>query len=264
LLLARKYGVPAVACHHGALDAQRIFKENAADVVLAKGKMEHDYLVRVCRVPAAEVVVGAPARSAEGGPEKPRAAAGGAPFITFFSEPYESFSGRGEEFYRDVVPPLADLAREAGRRLIVKLHPAESQRERERMINRILSPNQRQAVSVVTGPTTAELLNQTWFGITVLSTVASECAVAGVPCFLCRWLEFTHYGYLDQFLRFGAGYGLKAPSEIQNIPRTLAAYSADRDVAAAVWQPIDPVRLGELLSAQWAEGHPAMGMQRAQ
>jgi hypothetical protein len=264
LLLARKFEVPTIACHHGALDVQRMFKQNAADVVLAKGAMEQDYLVRVCKVPASEVEVGGP------GPAGNRNGAGSAvqrfkPLIAFFSEPYEVFSGRGEEFYRDLVPPLADLARQTGRKLVVKLHPAESRSERERIIRNLLSPQQRQVVSLVTGSTTPELLQQTWFGITVLSTVASECAVAGVPCFLCRWLEFTHYGYVDQFLRFGVGRELKEPSDIARIPQLLETYSVNPRIAADVWQPIDPGRLEKLLGARPASGrHVAMEVQRAQ
>jgi len=259
LLLAKNYGVPAVACHHGALDGQRIFKENAADVVLAKGQMEKDYLTRVCRIPEAEVAVGAPGQAMD----KPsHAAKGAASLITFFSEPYESFSGRGEEFYRDIVPPLAVLAAQTGKRLVVKLHPAESQRERSRMIRKLLTTEQLRRIDVLTGPTTTELLQQTWFGITVLSTVATECAMQGVPCFLCRWLEYTYQGYIDQFLRFGAGLELKMPSEIAAIPQTLAKYSFDPAVAAAVWRPIQPALLERISSARPADGRQvAMEMQ---
>jgi len=264
LLLARKYGVPAVACHHGALDSQRIFKQNAADVVLTKGDMERDYVVRVCGVPPAEVVVGAPARIGEQKRDL-REGAGGQPLITFFSEPYETFSGRGEEFYRDVLPALADLAVQTGKKVVVKLHPAESRSERDRMIDTLLTTAQREVVRLVEGLTTPELLKQTWFGITVLSTVASECAVAGVPCFLCRWLEFTHHGYGDQFLRFGVGYELKTPGEIAVIPRIVETHSANPGVATAVWQTIDRAKLEEMLSPRPVLGERVeMEMQRAQ
>lgn len=264
LLLARKFGVPAIACHHGALDGQRIFKQNAADVVLAKGEMEQDYLVRVCRVPAGDVEIGAPARAANPKPSV-SGVQGVKPLITFFSEPYETFSGRGQEFYRDLLPPLADLARQTGRKLVIKLHPAENRSERKRIVDDLLTPDQRQAVNLATGSTTPGLLQQTWFGITVLSTVASECAVAGVPCFLCRWLEFTHHGYLDQFLRFGVGLELREPSDIARIPQLLETYSANPRVAANVWQPIDRGRLDEVLTgrAGWKR-RAAMELQRAQ
>ena len=45
-----------------------------------------------------------------------------------------------------------------------------------------------------------EMLNKTWFGVTILSTVVVECALRGIPCFLCAWLESWPYGYIDQFV----------------------------------------------------------------
>ena len=52
--------------------------------------------------------------------------------IVFFSEVYEiSGGGRAKEFYRDVLPPLADLAIQEHCQLVVKLHPAESLAERQ-------------------------------------------------------------------------------------------------------------------------------------
>src|SRR5439155_7122100 len=47
LLLARERGLPAVACHHGALDGRYLIKKSHADLVLAKGRMEKDYLVNI-------------------------------------------------------------------------------------------------------------------------------------------------------------------------------------------------------------------------
>ena len=245
VLLAKKFGLPAVACHHGALDGRYMIKRNHADVILAKGEMERDYMTRVCGMPAGEVEIGAPALPAI----TPAAGTRDPSTIVLFSELYEAFSGRAEAFYRDLLPRLADLAISNGKKLVVKLHPAESQRERGRMVARILSPAQRRAVTVMVGAATPELLRQTWFGITVLSTVATECAQLGVPCFLCQWLEFWPYGYIDQFLRFGVGYGLKSPAEIANIPQILETYQVGPNVAAALSRPIEPRRLEQLLTA---------------
>src|SRR5207253_1195568 len=44
VILARNRGIPAIACHPGPLDGRHLFKQNHADVILAKGKMEQDYL----------------------------------------------------------------------------------------------------------------------------------------------------------------------------------------------------------------------------
>ena len=60
LLLAKERGLRTISCHHGALDGRYMFKRCHADVILAKGRMEEDYLVRLCGVPGNRNEVGAP------------------------------------------------------------------------------------------------------------------------------------------------------------------------------------------------------------
>src|SRR5207244_4178268 len=155
LLLARNRGIPTLTCHHGALDGGYLFKQSHADVILAKGRMEEDYLVRVCGVPEEKVELGAPGRLPALNVQRDREQA---PFITFFSEPYEVASARTDEFYRDLLPRLADLALKTGRKFVVKLPPFESHRERERLINRILTAEQQQVANVVSGALSEDLL----------------------------------------------------------------------------------------------------------
>ena len=67
-------------------------------VLLAKGEMEQDYLVRVCGIPPQRVEIGAPIlpeRILESGRDK-----GKKPFIVFFSEAYEMTGGRARDFYQ--------------------------------------------------------------------------------------------------------------------------------------------------------------------
>lgn len=246
LLLGRNRGIPTIACHHGALDGRHLFKGNHADVILAKGRMEEDYLVRVCGVSRDVVEVGAPVRELSDRAVKRRVDAT-APMV-FFSEAYEIAGGRGKEFYRELLPPLADLAARTGRRLVIKLHPAESRRERERLVNGLLPSERQRVTEIISGPLTDDLLDGAWFGITVRSTVVMECALLGMPCFLCEWLEYGPYGYVEQFSRFGAGYGLKSAAEIGEIPRILDDWAAKPETARDLWQPITPSRFRELLS----------------
>ncbi|MGC2172009.1 MAG: hypothetical protein WA555_03085 [Candidatus Sulfotelmatobacter sp.] len=248
LLLAHTRGLPNIACHHGALDGRYMFKRSHADIIWAKGKMEEDYLVRRCGVPQEKVEIGAPALPANwSGLEQPNRQTF-RPYVLFISEAYDVSGGRPEEIYRDILPPLADLARATGRELIVKLHPAESERERASMVARILSGEQKAATRVVSGPLTENLLAQAWFGITILSTVAMECAIRGIPCFLCKWLEFWPYGYLEQFIRFGVGIGLNEPGEIGKIPQYLHQHPVGATVGENCWRPAAPGRLQELLT----------------
>jgi hypothetical protein len=249
LLLARARGMPSIACHHGALDGRYVFKRSYADVIWAKGKMEEDHLVRKCGVPRERVEIGAPALPANWNAMERANHQAPRPYILFISEASDVSGGRPEEFYRDILPPLADLALTTGRTLIVKLHPAESARERAATLARILSAEQRRATRIVTGPLTEELLAKAWFGITILSTAATECAVRGIPCFLCQWLEFWPYEYVEQFIRFGVGIGLHDPSEIASIPKYLERHPRTTGVSGNLWQPATPGRLRELLSS---------------
>lgn len=257
LLLARARGLPNVACHHGALDGRYVFKHSYGDVILAKGKMEQDYLVRKCGVPRERVEIGAPALPEHWERSGQLDRTDFRPYVLFLSEAYDVSGGRLEEFYRDILPPLANLALATGRELIVKLHPAESRNERTATLARVLSAEQRAVARIVSGPLTEDLLAKTWFGITILSTVAMECAVRGIPCFLCKWLEFWPYAYIEQFIRFGVGIGLNDPNEIEKIPQYLQQHVAGENVMSDCWQPAAAGRLRELLTASRETYTPA-------
>lgn len=252
LLLAQARGLANIACHHGALDGGYVYKRSYGDVIWVKGKMEEDYLVRKCGVPPEKIEIGAPALHTARGrrqssPQTFRAN------ILFISEAFDITGGRAEEFYRDILPPLADLAQGTGRRLVVKLHPAESKPERANILARVLSAQQRSVAHIVSGPLTEDLLATAWFGITVLSTVALECAIRGIPCFLCKWLESWPYGYVEQFLRFRVGVGLNHPNEIEKIPEYLQQHPASTCAGENCWQPVDRGRLRELLESSRKE-----------
>jgi hypothetical protein len=248
LLLAAERGLPNIGCHHGALDSRYLFKRSYADVIWAKGKMEKDYLVRGCGVPQERVEIGAPTFPLSWrGSERPVRETFRSD-ILFISEAYDISDGRPEAIYRDILPPLADLAAATGRRLVVKLHPAESERERAGTLVRVLSAEQKAITRIVSGPLTEDLLARVWFGITVLSTVAMECAIRGIPCFLCKWLEFWPYGYVEQFIRFGVGIGLNEPGEIGKIPQYLQQHPVGSEVKESCWHPAAPGRLRDLLT----------------
>jgi hypothetical protein len=244
LLLAVQRGLPTISSHHGALDGRYMFKRNHADVVLAKGRMEEDYLVRRCGLPRESVEVGAPILPREqthGSSEDKKL------FIVFFSEAYEVAGGRARGFYQDTLPSLADLAIAEGRELIIKLHPSESFSERSKIVEQVLSVEQQRVTRVVSGPLQTEMLNQSWFGVTIMSTVVVECTLLGIPCFLCAWLEAWPYGYVDQFTHFGVGIRLNEPCEIRQIPAVLQNYRKGDASPEDCWSPIKKQRLQTLL-----------------
>src|SRR5258708_37011021 len=125
--------------------------------------MERAYFVRICGFPRGGVVVGAPAARSRTIPTQERAQDERSQ-ILFFSEPYESAGWRTEEIYKEILPPLARLALELGRKLVVKLHPFESRHQRMALIAKELSPADAALGYVVEGPLPPELVAKAWFG----------------------------------------------------------------------------------------------------
>jgi hypothetical protein len=260
LLLAQRRGIPAIACHHGAFDGRHLIKKNHADVILVKGRMERDYLIDTCGLDPSVVEIGAP--SAPEHPAGTRKAEGD--WIVFFSEPYEMTVGRTEEIYRDVLPDLTGLAQRTGKRLVVKLHPSENLPDRQSLAQRVLTQEQRETIQWITGRFGPELMQRAWFGLTVLSSVAMECVVHGVPCFLCDWLDLWPYGYISQYRKFGVGIGLRTPEQIASIPEKLAAYTPDPRIVEDCWEAMSPERFEEILAGRRVASAVPARMQRVQ
>jgi hypothetical protein len=211
--------------------------------------MERDYLVNTCEVDSSIVEIGAPIA-----PEVlQNSRAQERDCIVFFSEPYEMTGGRTEEIYRDIIPGLVEVARRTGKTLIVKLHPSENLRDREGLADAVLTREQRGAIQWLSGRFDPALLVRTWFGVTIQSSVVVECAVQGVPCFLCEWLDLWPYGYIAQYRKFGVAMVLHSPSDIAKIPEMVAEYRPIRKVAEDCWQAMTPERFEEILAGQRAE-----------
>lgn len=217
VLLANRRNIPTIDFHHGALDGFYLFKDLTCDLYLAKGEMERDYLLRLCRLPETKIVIAPPStpqrlvasrKSADGN-------------IILFSEPYEIGGIRAEDVYREVLPRLWLLAERYGRDLVIKLHPFESRSQRSRIVKRVLPEEAARRVRWIEGPLTPQLFEHAWFGITIESTTAIDCTQNGVCCFLCRWLKLLPYGYAEQYVRFGVGEPLESAEHIEKIPSRL-------------------------------------------
>lgn len=244
VLLAANRKIPTVDFHHGAMDGRYLLKDLPCDVYLAKNEVERDYLVHTCGLPESRIALGAPPMEGSGisevapGVEKKSS--------VFFSEPYEIIGMRTEEVYREVLPPLCDLARELpGGDVVLKLHPFESLSQRKKLVCDILKPEDANLIRVVDGPITAKLMAGARFGITVESTTVIDCLSNGVRCFLCSWLKSSPYGYSEQFVRYGIGEALPGAMHIKNIPALLA--KAPPVAAVALPAPMDPSALLQLL-----------------
>jgi len=246
VLLAARRKIPTVDFHHGALDGRYVFKDLACDRYLAKSEMERDYLLRVCGLPAAKIVMGAPAsgdfRSGKEGPSPRRTS------IIFFSEPYEAAGMRTHEVYRELLPSLCRVARESRHKLILKLHPFESSSQRLELVRDILSTEDFNMMTVVDGPLTAELMAQAWFGITVESTTVIDCLQNNICCFLCGWLAHSPFEYVQQYARFGIGEILQGAEQLLEIPARLAEFDHRPTMGTNLSATVDPAMLQRWLT----------------
>src|SRR5215470_10466406 len=77
------YSIPGYTRWIGALDGPYIFKRVHADVILAKGAMEKDYLLRICNVPSQKVEIGAPSESISESPASFKQSSDMRPYIVF-------------------------------------------------------------------------------------------------------------------------------------------------------------------------------------
>ena len=240
LLLARQMGKQALYCYHGALDGGLLFKQALADTHLVKSEMERDYMLRACAFPPHAIEMAAPN-------EIPRVASGQSnSHLVFFSEPYENSGGRTEEIYRELLPRLSSLAQQVGRKLVVKLHPFESRKERTRLVRSVLHDRNHSAFEVLSDVPAEELIAGAWCGIGVSSSVAIDCTLRGVPFFLCGWLDCNGFGYGQQFARFNAGTLLRDPQDIERIPEMAARYEPCAASLQRLWHPAGSEQLDDI------------------
>ena len=257
VLLAARRRIPTVDFHHGALDGRYLLKDLPCDLYLAKNEMERDYLLRVCGLPSGKVVIGAPSTipvDREAHKDPPSQASVTRRSLILFSEPYESAGMRAEEVYRELLPPLCRMAREHQRGVVIKLHPFESPAERKRMVRALLSPEDCEVVTILDGPLSDQLLSQAWCGVTVESTTVLDCLKRGIPCFLCQWLAFSPFEYVQQYARFGVGGILRNVQEVPEIPIRLPEVQDAAAQQQSLWKAVDPKILRHGLTSAPAAG----------
>lgn len=214
LILARQRGLPGLSCHHGALDSFMAIKQHHEDFYLAKSEMERDYLQRVCEVPAAKIMLGAPtANFAAGRPsaDVPKT------WLVFFTEPYSNMGWRQDEVWQELLPALAAMAQKLNLELVLKLHPFENAKSYRRLLRRSAL-----RARIITGPITEELWQRSQVALTVQSSTALECAGRQVPVYLCSWLRDASSGYVPQYTRYHVGSTLASVEQIENIPALMA------------------------------------------
>jgi hypothetical protein len=244
VILAKSREVRTILCDHGALNMTLGIRPMCSKTYLVSGEMARDYVETWCQVPAEEIAVGGPRKIdglAASSTDKLR------DWIVFFSEQCEISSARAETIYSELLPELCMLARQTGRKVIVKLHPFESLRVRKAMVDRTVRSEDRSLVELRKGPMTPDLFDRAWFTVTVESSVAVESTMNGVPCFLCGWFDASWYEYARQYEKFSAGYWLDSPMSVRQIPQLLEQIKITDATRGALHTSIRPERLEALL-----------------
>jgi hypothetical protein len=254
LIMAKKRGFPALACHHGALNYHMAIKTNHADVYLVKNDMEQDYLRRICYVAPEKTVIAAP-MSLRRLPLQ-RFDRRSAPWLVFFTEPYHSSGWRSDEVCRDLLPRLCALAKTCGLRLVFKLHPFDNIKGHRKMLRRFVPEYERQ-IEVLAGPPSDQLWDKTRVALTVQSSTALECAALGIPVFLCSWLRDPWSGYVQQYARFGIGHVLESPEQIAGIPALVEIENQESPHPQTARSGIDADELAHLFLGKHSARLPA-------
>jgi hypothetical protein len=243
-LLASSRKLPTIFCDHGALNMSFGIFPAVSDSYLLQGEMARDYSVG-CGLPADRIIVGAPALGKNSlQPVQP----GDRDWIVFYSEQFELASSRTQTLYGELLPELCALAARTNRKVVIKLHPFESRRMRKKLVERVLSTEQRRLVEMREGPMTPDLFARAWCSITVESSVAVESTMNRVPCFLCSWFDASWYGYGKQYAKFSAAYSLDSPQRIREIPQLLEQLKITEAIRHSLQTPISPDLLESVLS----------------
>ncbi len=173
-----------------------------------------------------------------------------APWLVFFTEPYQSYGWRIDEVYRDLLPQLNWLAHACGLKLVFKLHPFESIKGHRTML-RALKQHHDCGIEVLSGPPSDELWSNTRFALTAQSSIALECTARGIPVFLCAWLRDSYSGYVQQYARFGVGQVLESSEQIASIPTLLTSQNGPRQRQVR-GRSIDRTDFARLLSGTYS------------
>ena len=96
-------------------------------------------------------------------------------------------------------------------------------------------------------PLSREILEKTWCAVSVESTAAFECAIAGIPAFLCGWLRHAYVAYAPQYARFGVAKMMDAPDDLSQIPALMKTAIPPRNLASHLVKAIAPADLTQIL-----------------
>ena len=155
--------------------------------------MEWDYLQSTCGVDAHRIVMGEPSPRSDKNASVWRE---NAPWITFFTEPYEADFWRADAIFREVLPRLCAVARRARKTVVLKLHPFESARQRTKLVKRVLSEADRKCKFK-----RCTTLRRHSLAHLVRCDRGVYCGVrmcdSRIPAFLCGWLRHAYAGMED-------------------------------------------------------------------
>ncbi|MFO1316187.1 MAG: hypothetical protein U1F58_11345 [Burkholderiales bacterium] len=236
---ARRRGIPTVLLQHGILGDFCQFIDPPVDHYVVRGEFWKDFLAPEARRRAC-VLDPSPAIAA------PRAAPTDRASVVFISTPYalqEFLDGRDLDA---ILAVLVAAAKEAGRELVIRVHPLEQVAHyRTRVRGLLEGMSAAPEVSYSQGPGLDDVLGRAAVAVTLSSTVFLDCLRHRVPIVSFAWHDFSFRAQIERWgvFRFAPDLSQLKQLVADAIDGRLAPYAKSTEPFLAA-TPADALRAG--------------------
>jgi hypothetical protein len=190
---ARRRGIPTILLQHGILGDFCQFIDPPVDHYVVRGEFWKQFLAPAARQRAC-VLNPAPDTSAI---SATRADSG---TLVFISAPYAMQEFFNEGDLDEIITVLIAAACEAGRELVIRVHPLEQVADYRRRVGGILAGMAiAPAISYSQGPGLEDVLCPAAVAVTFSSTVFLDCLRHRVPIVSFAWHDFSYRTQVEQW-----------------------------------------------------------------
>jgi hypothetical protein len=190
---ARRRGIPTILLQHGILGDFCQFVDPPVDHYVVRGEFWKQFLAPAARSrarvlnPAQAVPVTSATRADSG-------------TLVFISAPYATQEFLDERDLDEILAVLVVAALEAGRELVIRVHPLEQVAYYRQRVGGILAgmPNA-PATSYSQGPGLDDVLGRAAVAVTFSSTVFLDCLRHRVPILSFAWHDFSYRRQIEQW-----------------------------------------------------------------
>lgn len=190
---ARRRGIPTILLQHGILGDFCQFVDPPADHYVVRGEFWKQFLAPAARQRAGVL------NPAQADPATSATRADGGTLV-FISAPYALQEFRDEGDLDEILSVLVAAACEAGRELVIRVHPLERVADYRRRIGSILAGMAiAPAVSYSQGPGLDGVLHPAAVAVTFSSTVFLDCLRLRVPIVSFAWHDFSYRRQIEQW-----------------------------------------------------------------